>query len=146
MNTRVIVASIAGGAALFLVGFLVYGLLLDPLFMRPNMIEYSGLTKDPPAWIPLVLANIVEGFFLALIFDKWAGIKTWSAGASAGAIIMFLFAVMVQLFFLAFMNLAKNYTPALADIVGSTIHGAVGGAVIGLVLGFMSKDSATAAA
>jgi len=146
MNTRVIVAAIAGGAAFFLLGFLIYGLLLDPLVMKPNMIEYSGLTKDPPAWIPLVLANIVQAFFLAYIFDKWAGIRTWSTGASAGAIIMFLIALTIQLFFAAFMNLMKNFTPALADIVGSTVLGAIGGAVIGWVLGFMSKDSATAAA
>src|SRR5262245_63761378 len=104
MNTRVIVAAIFGGATYFLFGFLIYGLLLDPLVMRPNMIEYSGLAKDPPAWIPLVLANIVQGFFLAYIFDKWAGARTWSAGASAGAIIMFLIALTIQLFFLALVR------------------------------------------
>src|SRR5689334_7021611 len=99
MNTRVAAAAIAGGAVFFLFGFLIYGLLLDPMVMRPNMIEYSGLMKDPPAFVPLIIANIVEAFFLAYIFDKWAGIRSWSTGASAGAIITFLIALTMQLFF-----------------------------------------------
>ena len=37
MNTRVLAATVAGGAAMFLFGFLIYGLFLDPSVMKPNM-------------------------------------------------------------------------------------------------------------
>ena len=53
MLVRVLAASIAGGIAFFILGFVIYGLILDPMVMKPNMIEYPGLMKDPPVWVPL---------------------------------------------------------------------------------------------
>lgn len=145
MNTRVLAAAVAGGAALFLFGFLIYGLVLEPMVMKPNMITYPGLTKDPPDWIPLILANLVNGFLLAYVFDKWAAIRTFIGGASAGAILMFLIALTIQLFFASFMNISRNFIPAIADVLGSTVLGAIGGGVVGAVLGVMKNDSAPAA-
>lgn len=144
MNTRVLAATVAGGAAMFLFGFLIYGLLLDPTLMKPNMNVYAGLTKDPPDWIYLILANLVYAFLIALVFDKWAGIRTASGGAVGGAILVFLITLTMQMFFMAFMNLTKNITPVLADIVGGTVLGALTGAAIGWVLGFMSSETAPA--
>ena len=142
MVARIIAATIAGAIAIFIVGFVVYGLVLDPMVMRPNVIEYAGLMKDPPSWIPLVLANLVLAFLLSVIFDKWAGIKTFASGASAGAIIVFLMTLYFDLSFFAFMHIFKNYIPMLADMAGGIVLGAVGGGVIGQVLGMMSKGSA----
>jgi hypothetical protein len=144
MNTRVLAATVAGGAAMFLFGFLIYGLLLDPTVMKPNMNEFAGLTKDPPDWISLILANLVYSFLLALVFDKWAGIRTASGGAIGGAIVVFLITLTMQLFFMAFMNLSKNYIPVIADVIGGTVLGAITGAVIGWILGFMGKENAPA--
>jgi hypothetical protein len=140
MLTRVLAATVAGGIAFFVLGFLIYGLLLDPLVMKPNMIEYSGLMKDPPMWVPLVLANLVNAFYLAFIFDKWAGIRTFAGGLKGGAIVMFLIGLTFQLMFMAFMNISKNHIPMIADLVGSTVLGAIGGGVIGAVLGMMNKS------
>jgi hypothetical protein len=42
--------------------------------------------------------------------------------------------------FMAFMNLAKNHTPMIADVIGSTVMGAISGGVIGIVLGMMKKE------
>jgi uncharacterized membrane protein YagU involved in acid resistance len=144
MNTRVLVATVAGGAAMFLFGFLIYGLLLDASVMKPNMNVYAGLMKDPPDWISLILANLVYSFLLALVFDKWASIRTASGGAVGGAILVFLITLTMQLFNMAFMNLAKNFTPAIADILGGTVLGALTGAAIGWALGFMSRETAPA--
>ena len=140
MLTRVLAATVAGGIAFFVLGFVIYGLILDPMMMKPNMKEYAGLVNDPPVWVPLVLGNLVNAFFLAFIFDKWASIRTFVGGLKGGAIVMFLVALTMQLMFAAFMNLSKNYMPAVADIVGSTIMGAIGGGVIAQVLGMMNKE------
>jgi hypothetical protein len=141
MLTRVLAATVAGGIAFFILGFVIYGLILDPMVMKPNMIEYAGMMKDPPMWIPLVLANLVNAFLLAFIFDKWASISTFAGGLKGGAIVMFIISLMFQMMFLAFMNMTKNYIPMVADIVGSTVMGAIGGGVIGAVLGMMNKSS-----
>ena len=98
--------------------------------------------NEMPMWAPLVLANLVSGLLLAYIFDQWAGFKTFVGGAKGGAIIWFLISLSFQLMFLAFMNLHKNLTPVIADVVASTIMGAIGGGVVAQVLGMMSKQGA----
>lgn len=141
MLTRLLAATVAGGIAFFVLGFVIYGLILDPMVMKPNMNEFPGLMKEMPSWIPLVLANMVSAFFVAYIFDRWASIRTFVGGMKAGAIIMFLIALSFQLMFIAFWNLTKNYIPNVADVIGSTVLGAIGGGVIGQVLGMMNKDA-----
>lgn len=143
MLTRVLAATVAGGVAFFFLGFVIYGLILDNMVMKPNMHTYAGLMNETPVWVPLILANLVSAFLLAYIFDQWAGIRTFIGGMRGGAIVMFLIALSFQLMFLAFMNLSKNYIPPLADILGSTVLGAIGGGVIGQVLGMMNKNTAS---
>ncbi|HNU08129.1 MAG TPA: hypothetical protein PKO33_10230 [Pyrinomonadaceae bacterium] len=142
MITRLLAAAVAGGVAMFAFGFLIYGLVLDPMLMRPNMNVYPGLVNDPPMFVPLALGNLVSGFLLAYIYEKWAGIRTFATGAQAGAIIWFLFALSVQLMFIAFMNLSKNYIPPISDVIGSTVLGGISGGVVGFVLGVMHKPAA----
>ncbi|MGB7203818.1 MAG: DUF1761 family protein [Pyrinomonadaceae bacterium] len=144
MLTRLLVATVAGGVTFFVLGFLLYGLVLDPMVMKPNMNpDALKLMNEPPMWIPLVLANFVSAFLLAYIFDKWAGIRTFRGGLEGGAIVWFLISLSFQLMFLAFMKMSNNYTPAIADVVGSIAMGAIGGGVIGLVLGTMNKGAAS---
>ena len=140
MLTRVLAATVAGGIAFFVLGFVIYGLILDPMVMKPNMVIYAGLMKETPTWIPLILANFVSAFLLAYIFDKWASISTFISGLKGGAIVWFLISLAYQLMFVAFMNLSKNYIPPIADVAGSIVMGAIGGGVIGQVLGMMKKE------
>ena len=142
MLARVLAATVAGGIAFFALGFLIYGLVLDP-YMKANMVQYAGLIKDPPDFVSLVLANLVNAFLFAFVFDHWAGIKTFAGGLKGGAILMFLIAVTLDLQFMAFMNLWKGgLVPVVVDVIGSTVLGALGGGVIGAVLGLMNKKAA----
>jgi len=141
MLTRVLAATFAGGIAFFVLGFVIYGLVLDPMVMKPNMNpDAAKLMLDPPLWIPLVLANFVSAFLLAYIFDNWASISTFVGGLKGGAIVYFLISLSFQLMMCAFMKMANNYTPAIADVIGSTVLGAIAGGVIGQVLGMMKKS------
>jgi len=141
MLARIGAATIAGGIAFFITGFVVYGLILDPMVIKPNMNVYPGLVKEMPDFIPLVLSNLVSALLLAYIFDKWAGIRTFVGGLKGGAVVYFLMSVGFQLMLISFMNLSKNYIPLVADLVGSTVMGAIGGGVIGQVLGMMNKKT-----
>jgi hypothetical protein len=143
MLIRVLAATVVGGIAFFILGGVLYGLVLDPMVMKPNMNpDAVKLMNDPPVWVPLVLANFVSAFLLAYIFDKWAGIRTFRGGLEGGAIVWFLISLSFQLMFLAFMKMSNNYIPAIADVVGSIVMGAIGGGVIGQVLGMMNKGTA----
>jgi hypothetical protein len=139
MLTRVLAATLVGGIAFFIVGFVVYGLILDPMVIKPNLVEFPGLMKEMPSMVPLILANFVSAFMLAYIFDRWGSISTFMGGMQAGAIIYLLIALSFQLMFIAFWNLFKNYIPPVADIIGSTVMGAICGGVIGMMLGVMKK-------
>ena len=140
MLARIGAATIAGGIAFFVLGFVIYGLILESTVMKPNMNVYPGLMKEMPDWIPLILANMVSALLLAYIFDKWAGIRTFMGGLKGGAVIFFLMSLSFQLMFMAFWNLSKNFIPPIADVVGSTVLGAISGGVIGQVLGMMNKN------
>lgn len=141
MVTRLLAATFAGGITFFVLGFVIYGLILENAVMKPNMNTYAGLMNETPVWVPLVLANLVSALLLAYIFERWASISTFVGGMKGGAIVMFLISLSFQLMFLAFMNLHKNYIPPIADVLGSIVMGAIGGGVIGAVLGMMNKEA-----
>jgi len=143
MLARLLAATVAGGIAFFVLGFIIYGLILDPTVMKPNMNpDAAKLMKDPPVWVFLVLANFVSAFLLAYIFDKWATISTFVGGLYGGAVVFFLMALSFQLMFAAFMNVSTSYIPAVADVIGSTVLGGLAGGVIGFVLGKMNRQTA----
>jgi hypothetical protein len=145
MLTRILAAAVAGGAATFLLGFLIYGLLLDS-YMKANMVKHEGLMYDTPIWIPLIVANLVWALLIAFIFDYWANISTFVGGLKGGAIIMFLMALNMDLSFMAFMNLWHGVMPVVVDVIAATVMGAIAGGVIGAVLGVMGKQTSAAAA
>lgn len=142
MLSRILAAAVAGGVTFFILGFIIYGVILDPLVMKPNVIAYEGLMKDPPSWIPLILGNLVSGLLLAYIIDRLPGVRSFTSGAMTGGVVWFLMSLAFQLMFLAFMNLTKSYVPVIADVVGSAVMGAIGGGVIAAVMGMMDKRTA----
>lgn len=144
MNTRVIVASVAGGAALFLLGFLIYGLLLEG-WMRSQMVEYKGLMNETPNFVTLIIANIVWALLVALIFDRWASISTFIGGLIGGAMISFLMILYYDLMNVSFMNLFTGFTAVFVDVVAFTLIGALAGGVVAAILGMMNKATATEA-
>jgi hypothetical protein len=145
MLARVLAATVAGGIVFFLFGWIVYGLILDPLVFRPNANpEAMKLMKDPPEWIFLILGNLVAAFLLAYIFDRWATIKTFGGGLIGGAILYFILGLYMQLMSVAFMKIMTGPVPVIADILGSVILGGLAGGVVGLVLGKMNKGSSSA--
>ena len=140
MIIRVLAAGIAGGLVFFVLGYLLFGVLLDPYF-RENMIQYPGLMKTPmPDMLPLIGWNLVNGIFFAFVFEYWAGIRTFVGGLKGGAILMFMLMLMTDLQYLAFMNVWKGGpAPVLVDVIAGTVLGAIAGGAAGFVLGLMNK-------
>lgn len=142
MKVGTLVASLAGAVVMFGLGYLFFGLLLADFF-KANMVEYAGLAKDPPLVWAIFLFNLAWAWLIAWVLD-YGSRSGWGEGAKAGAIIMFILAVGIDLEFHAFMNVHKALAPMLLHILIVTFMGAVAGAVIGLVQGFFGKRSESA--
>ena len=133
MNVRTIIAALAGGVTMFLLGFVFFGLLFAEYF-RSNMVQYPGLDKDPPVFWAIFLFNLAWAAIIAFVLD-YAGRGGWAEGAKVGAIIMALIAIAANFDFFAFLNIHKTVAPILVHVLVVTVIGGLTGAVIGLVKG-----------
>lgn len=131
------IAGLIGGIANFLLGWLIFGLLLMDWYASQTT-HYDGLVKEMPNLVLILLSNLAMGFLVAIIYGEWTNVRTFKKGFIYGLVISFLFAVTIDLFFMSMMNL---YTPTLVvvDIIVSTLMGATVAGVIGFVLGTGKK-------
>lgn len=143
MAVRIIVGGIVGAIVMFLLGWLVWGILLHSYFDSTMTATAKSVMSTEPNIAPLALAEIVFGLMFAFIFDYWASIGTFVRGAIGGAIIWFCLSLGWDLEMTAFfkdMHVGSPYMPMVVDVLAATIVGAISGGVIGQVLGMMKKS------
>ena len=134
-TSKLLMAGVAGGVTYFILGFLLYGLLLMDFFTRNATVNVS---RENMVWWSLILGNLLLGFLLAYVFGKWANIKTFMGGLTGGAIFGILFAGGLD-FTMHGTSDMMTMTGILVDIVVNTVMIAITGGVVGLVLG-MGKE------
>ena len=125
MNTKTLVGAVLGGLTLFLLGGLLYGILLADVFT-------TDVSKEPDVLL-LILANLVLGFLLVWLFTRM-GTATPMAGSRDGALLGFLFTLSYDLLLYATTTLGNLSTFAL-DVVVAAVMFALAGAIIGWWLG-----------
>jgi hypothetical protein len=137
-TTKLLLATLVGAIVSFLIGWVVYGMLLMPMFME-NMTPESKALMIPEADQNIAfyfLSSLCFAFMLAYIYERWAGIRTWSTGATVGAVISLLFTLGMNLQFMASMKFYTSNSVVVYDIIGSAITGALTGAAVGWMLGY----------
>jgi uncharacterized protein with PQ loop repeat len=140
MNTnKILLSALVGGVVLFLMGWLVYGILLADFLDANTGQAAKGLAKEPIIMWAIIVANLAMGLLLAIIFGRWAEIKTFSTGAVAGAVIFLLMSIGYNLSVFSMFDL-MNLTGSLVDAVVWAVHGAVAGGVVGWVLGMGKSE------
>ena len=137
MVVRFIVSSIAGGIVFFVLGFLIYGLMLEP-WMRTQMAEFPGMMKEAHDLIVLAVFNLVLAAMIAFVAENWAKARNFVDGLKVGGVLMFFYGMAVNLSFTAFMNIFLSVYAPIVDVFTMTLMGTIAGGVIGLVLGKMS--------
>ena len=139
MNTnKILIAGVAGGIAAFLFGFLIWGLAMQG-FMESHSLAPAGLEKEPMLMWAIIVGNLAFGFLYAIIYGRWAGIKTLKTGAVAGVVIGLLIGINYDFMTYAMMNV-MDLTGVMVDIVVNAVYGGLVGGVVGWVLG-MGKES-----
>lgn len=129
---RFTTATVAGAVTLFVAGYLIYGLALAD-FYAANVGSATGVEKDPPIWLYLVLGQLAFAAFVTLVLG-WKGVSSAVEGMKAGATVGFLVTLGFDLSMYSMANLA-NMTATLVDPLVALVHAGIGGAVIGWVLG-----------
>ncbi len=140
MNAKFFLSAIAGAITNFLLGWLVYGILLKG-FAEANMTQYPGLMPEMPNIFLILLSTLFMAFLIAFIFQRWAGYSTFMNGLYGGMIIGFFIGASMDLSMFAMMNL---FTPLymIVDILVATVLTGIMGGVIAAILGIRKKEAA----
>lgn len=130
-----IMATLAGFVVLFLMGWLLYGMLLMDFFMA-NAGSATGVMRSDSemVWWALILGNVLQSYLLVYIFGKWANVTTFSGGLQNGAMIGLILGYAYDLTMYGTSN-TMNLTGALVDPLVATVMMGLAGGVIGAVLG-----------
>lgn len=130
MNVKnFIVGGIVGGITDFLMGWLLYGMLLKDYFPKPE-----GAGEENIAFI--FLGCMCFGFMLSYIFSQGDGIGKCVPGIKLAAGIA-LFMGFANNFFYNMYNTTINWQMVITDVIVSMVIAAVVGAVIAVVNGKM---------
>ena len=132
-NKKLIIGTVAGGVTFFVLGFVLYGIVLESFFAN-HAGSATGVLKTEIMFWPLILGNLALAALLSYVFLKWAKIKSFGGGMKAGAIIGFLIALSLDMILYDTTNM-MDLTASIVDVIVFTVMTAIGGGVIGMVLG-----------
>ncbi len=131
-SRQYLLAAIAGWIVLFLLGFIVYGVLLAGFFSA-NLGSASGVERDAPLIWAVALGEFALAAVLTLVLGKWTKATGAANGFQVGATIGFLMAVSYNFTMYGTSN-TYNLTATVADIAIATVRTGIGGSVVGATL------------
>lgn len=134
-----LISGLVGGIVFFLLGGLFYAYLFSEFFSS-HIPEGMEIVYKEPDLAYIFAADILLGLFLGFVFDKWANIRSFSKGATLGFILVLAFSIHFNLIFSGTTNMVDLAT-GCADICISAVMGAIGGGIIGLILGKLNKST-----
>lgn len=136
MNTKTLLGGLIIGVLSFLLGWLIFGMLLMN-FYQSNTTSYAGLMKDPMELWAIAVANLAFGLLLAYIFNL-GNIKTPGKGFTTGFILGLLMTLGFDLYLYSQYNLMNTKLIAV-DVVASALFDGVMGAILGWWFGRGNK-------
>ena len=138
-KNKFFLAVIVGAVAIFLLGFLTYGIILRDSLHNQMM---AGVERDQPIFWIMIVSHFVWAYFLVLNFSSWSDISTPSAGAMRGAMIAFLVSVSIDAIWYGHSHVMKKWG-VIMDVAAWTVSNAIVGAIIGWILGMNKKSTAS---
>jgi hypothetical protein len=136
MKTKPILVTLGVTVIYFLLGWLVYGILLMDYY-NSHLIQYKGLMKEPAPWVYFI-GNLCSVGLLIYVFTL-AEIKTLQKGAVVGMILFLLITLSFDLMLYSGMNLYTGYV-FFVDIIVAALFGGLLGGLGGLFLGMGKKE------
>jgi len=131
MNSKMVVGGVIGGIVYFLLGWLVYGILLA------GSMDGSGCMRAHDAvllpWI--FIGNVFTGLMLSYVFSRIGNVTSPMSGAMAGGIIGLLSSIGMDGLMYGTTTMVNGPTMILMDAVITAVMWAIVGAAIGWWLG-----------
>lgn len=129
---KILRGTIFGGISYFLLGWVVYGILLMG-FISENMSQCAA-RPDEMIWWALILSNFTAALLLTLLL-KWFGAKGIVDGLKIGALFGFLYSSTVGLSSWSMTTMYSKFSVLIVDVLASTVVLAIVGMIIVLTWG-----------
>lgn len=134
---KILRGTLIGGVAYFLIGWLVYGILLMDFFSSAtNMC--ANRPDGEMIWWAMIVSNLLAALFLTLFLNRTEAIGIVD-GLKTGAIFGSLFTGTIDFSFWSMTTMYSSLLPLLVEIVVSAIVFAVVGMIIVLTWGKAGK-------
>ena len=127
---RLAIGTVVGGIAMFVVGYLIWNILLD---YWNGAFDAAGVAREAQLLWAVVLSNIAAAALITLAIER-GGSSTIGGGVRIGAIVGFLVWSGVDLAFYANTTIF-DLTAIIIDPLLAGVHFGIGGGVIAAVLG-----------
>lgn len=134
-TNKILVGGVIGGVVLFLVSWVVWGILLKD-YMIANYNQ-CFMNKDI-IWWALIVSNIAVGLLFSTVFsftDK-SGIVH---GIKAAAVIGFLMTIFIDLQFYSMSSMFNGFGVVILDVILSTVVFGICGAAVAWGMGLVKK-------
>lgn len=135
MNTKMLVGALIGAVLFFLLGWLIYGILLADM-MAGYMNTACTRPMEEMNMGLMILGNVVFGLLFAYILSSGgAKFSSFSGGAMGGAVVGLLMSLSYDSMIYAQSTMMNSFTGVIMDVVAFTIISAIAGGGIGWWLG-----------
>ncbi|CAN5238537.1 hypothetical protein BH11BAC6_BH11BAC6_15580 [soil metagenome] len=124
-------AAIAGGVVHFLLGWLIYGMLLSDYMKSP----VTGVDRTEM----LIWSLAVGSFLISYILISLANVTSVGSGAMTGFLIGLLFAGSIDFIMYGTSNVVSNLTVLCIDVATVAVITAIVGAVVAAIGGMGKK-------
>ncbi len=135
---KLFLGGITGGIAYFLLGWLIYRMLLAN-FMTSHPGTIGNIERGQPDFMYLIIGNLAMGFLMAYIFVK-GNVSSLGGGLITGGIVGLLASVGFDSMMYATSNIISK-TAMAADVAAMTVISAIVGAIVGMVFGIGKKTA-----
>lgn len=132
MYKKILLSTLGGAVALFLIGGLVFEVLLKD-YSSEMAKSLGSAANTNPSVIVIALAQTSIALLLSILFYKLK-INLFSSGLLNGAWIMFLIMLWFDFWMFATFNFMTTNL-MLVDVVSNTAFGAIAGGVIAFIQG-----------
>jgi hypothetical protein len=141
MKNKTIIAGLAAGVTFFLLGWLLYGMVLSD-FMKNNYNSCANRPMEEFKWWAMILSNLLWGFLLAVTLG-WANTRGFSSGMTRGLIIGFLIAASYDFSMYSMLTVFLTTNALIVDIASTTVMCGIVGGIIGVIMGTDKTASPT---